>query len=34
MQPDAAITYLSRALNLKLSKNEEAFIYKKLPIVM
>jgi curved DNA-binding protein CbpA len=30
MQPDAAITYLSRALNLKLSKNEEAFIYKKI----
>jgi len=28
-QPDTAITYLSRALNLKLSKNEEAFIYKK-----
>jgi len=30
MQPDAAITYLSRALNLKLRKNEEAFIYKKI----
>jgi curved DNA-binding protein CbpA len=30
MQPDAAITYLSRALNLKLCKNEEAFIYKKI----
>ena len=30
MHPDAAITYLSRALNLKLSKNEEAFIYKKI----
>ena len=30
MQPDAAITYLSRVLNLKLSKNEEAFIYKKI----
>ena len=28
-QPDTAITYLTRALNLKLSKNEEAFIYKK-----
>ncbi len=30
MHPDAAITYLSRALNLKLSKNEKAFIYKKI----
>ncbi|MBS1257812.1 MAG: Chaperone protein DnaJ [Candidatus Scalindua arabica] len=30
MQPDTAITYLTRALNLKLSKNEEAFIYKKI----
>lgn len=29
-QPDTAITYLTRALNLKLSKNEEAFIYKKI----
>lgn len=29
-QPGAAITYLTRALNLKLSKNEEAFIYKKI----
>jgi len=29
-QPDIAITYLTRALNLKLSKNEEAFIYKKI----
>ena len=28
-QPGAAITYLARALNLKLSKNEEAFICKK-----
>jgi curved DNA-binding protein CbpA len=28
-QPGAAMTYLTRALNLKLSKNEEAFIYKK-----
>jgi curved DNA-binding protein CbpA len=28
-QPGAAITYLTRALNLKLSKNEESFIYKK-----
>ena len=29
-QPDTAITYLTRALNLKISKNEEAFIYKKI----
>ena len=29
-QPNSAITYLTRALNLKLSKNEEAFIYKKI----
>ncbi len=29
-QPDTAITYLRRALNLRLSKNEEAFIYKKI----
>ncbi len=29
-QPDTAITYLTRALNLKLNKNEEAFIYKKI----
>ena len=28
-QPGAALTYLTRALDLKLSKNEEAFIYKK-----
>ncbi len=29
-QPGAAITYLTRALNLKLNKNEKAFIYKKI----
>ncbi len=29
-QPDTAITYLTRALNLKINKNEEAFIYKKI----
>jgi curved DNA-binding protein CbpA len=29
-RPGAAITYLTRALNLKLSKNEVAFIYKKI----
>jgi len=29
-QPGIAITYLTRALNLKLNKNEKAFIYKKI----
>ncbi|MEK6764930.1 MAG: DnaJ domain-containing protein [Planctomycetota bacterium] len=29
-QSNSAITYLTRALNLKLSKNEKAFIYKKI----
>ncbi|MCP4267078.1 MAG: DnaJ domain-containing protein [Candidatus Brocadiaceae bacterium] len=29
-QPGAAITYLTKALNLKLNKNEKAFIYKKI----
>ncbi len=29
-QPGAALAYLTRALNLKLNKNEEAFVYKKI----
>ncbi len=29
-QPGAAITYLTRTLNLKLNKNEKAFIHKKI----
>lgn len=29
-KPETAITYLIRALNLKLNKNEKAFIYKKI----
>ncbi len=29
-QPGAAIAYLTRALNLKLNKNEKAFVYKKI----
>ncbi len=29
-QPGAAISYLTRALNLKLNNNEKAFIYKKI----
>ncbi len=31
-QPSKAITYLTRAINLKVNKNEKAFIYKKLLI--
>ncbi len=30
VQPGAALTYLTRVLNLKLNKNEKAFIYKKI----
>ena len=30
VQPSKAITYLTRAINLKVNKNEKAFIYKKI----